>query len=41
MEARGALPPGLRALNDELARPRIAEAMVRPAPAGAAKDRAA
>ena len=41
MEARGALPPGLRALNDELARPRIGDAMVRAAPASPAKDRAA
>jgi hypothetical protein len=42
MEARGALPPGLRTLNDELARPRIGDAMVRAAPASpAAKDRAA
>ena len=42
MEARGALPPGLRTLNDELARPRIGDAMVRAAPTSpAAKDRAA
>jgi hypothetical protein len=41
MEARGALPPGLRALNDELARPRIGDAIVRAAPAAGAKDRAA
>ena len=38
MQARGALPPGLRALNEELARPKVGEAMVRAAPA---KDRAA
>jgi len=29
MEARGALPPGLRALKDELVRPKIAEKPVR------------
>jgi CBS domain containing-hemolysin-like protein len=39
MEARGALPPRLRALKDELARVRIADATVR-APAQA-QDRAA
>jgi CBS domain containing-hemolysin-like protein len=47
MEARGALPPKLRGLKDELARLRLAEAQARapadPAnrPAAAAKDRAA
>jgi len=48
MEARGALPPKLRGLKDELARLRLAEAQARapadPAnrpPAGAAKDKAA
>jgi hypothetical protein len=47
MEARGALPPKLRGLKDELARLRLAEAQARapadPAnrPAAASKDKAA
>jgi CBS domain containing-hemolysin-like protein len=43
MEARGALPPNLRTLKDELARLRASEAQTRaPAPASnTAKDRAA
>jgi CBS domain containing-hemolysin-like protein len=43
MEARGALPPNLRTLKDELARLRLSEAQTRaPAPASnTAKDKAA
>jgi hypothetical protein len=42
MEARGALPPNLRALKDELARLRLADAAERAPkiPAAAAKDKA-
>ena len=40
MEARGALPPRLRALKDELSRMRIADASTR-APAEPAEDKAA
>jgi len=41
IEARGSLPPGMRALKDELSRPRIEDATAYVAPAGAAKDKAA
>jgi CBS domain containing-hemolysin-like protein len=41
MAARGALPPGLRALKDELTRQSIGKAPARVSPAGAARDKAA
>ena len=41
MEARGALPPRLRGLKDELAQLRLADAAIRAPLPAAAKDRAA
>jgi CBS domain containing-hemolysin-like protein len=41
MAARGALPPGLRALRDELVRPRIADAAPRVPARAPAEDKAA
>ena len=41
MEARGALPPGLRALKDELARPRLGDAIARVPAASVPKGKAA
>jgi Protein of unknown function (DUF3302). len=41
MEARGALPPNLRTLKDELARLRLSEAQSRAAASSTAKDKAA
>jgi hypothetical protein len=41
MEARGALPPNLRTLKDELARLRLADAQSRAPASNTAKDKAA
>jgi len=41
MEARGALPPNLRNLKDELARLRLADAQSRSPASNTAKDKAA
>jgi hypothetical protein len=41
MEARGALPPNLRSLKDELTRLRFADVPTRVAAAAPAKDKAA